>query len=324
MLTFIIQPGPCAAAGQRTEYRIASEPAQTIDIRITDAQTGELLGAKRVADAEEATVDVAPVVRRNIEFDPQPGNVTGFLTSEDRTRTIRVTAATPEAPENETSAAECLFYPANETARPPALLTSMPLQRLLAPGERDELTLLHEGTARATVTATGPGGTTTRNYASATGLLHLFRLCADDFPEAEEIRVDLGAAGTVVYSMTNVPHDACRLAWRSRAGSLEHYTFPTEVSTTVEASKIRVCGPDGYSTAGLAASRLTRLRSACETRAAAEALAEIVVSPEVWRIVGDGYDPQDVVTDTVQLQRQGALNVLEIEIRPRKTDGPCR
>lgn len=307
MLSFTTTPGPCAAAGQRAEYRLASTPAQTVDIRITDSETGELLGTKRFAEVTEAAFDAAPVVRRCIGFDPHPSNTSGFLTNADRIRTIKVTAAAIEAPENEAAAPECRFYPASKAVQSSSLLTAMPRERLIAPGEQDELTVLDEGSVRATVTAAGPGGEEKRTYASRTAMLHIFRLCTDDFPGAEQITVDFGTAGTVIYSVTKHPDDACRIAWRSRAGSLEHYTFPAETVTTVEASKTRICGPDGYSTA-----------------ATAEALTETISSPEVWRIVGEGYEAVDVATDTAQLQRQGVLNVLEIEIRPRKTGRPWR
>lgn len=322
MLFFTLQPGSCVPAGQRAEYRLKCEPAQTTDIRITDALTDELLGTKRFANVAEAAFDVAPIVRRNIGFDPQPSGSSGFQTSEDRTCTVAVTAAPTDDPENRTAAAECLFYPATAAATGPALLTSMPLQRLIAPGEQDELTLLNEGVQQATVTATGPAGEQKRTFTSRLTMLHLFRLCPDDFPDAEQLTVDFGTAGTVVYSVTTRPHDAQRLAWRSRAGSLEHYTFPTEAAVTVEASKTRAWGPDGHSAATLAEERRTRLRSAYETRAMAEALAEIVSASEVWRIDADGYEPVDVMTDTAALQRQGVLNVLEIEIRPRKSELP--
>lgn len=324
MLSFTTTPGPCAAAGQRAEYRLASTPAQTVDIRITDSETGELLGTKRFAEVTEAVFDAAPVVRRCIGFDPHPSNTSGFLTNADRIRTIKVTAAAIEAPENEAAAPECRFYPASKAVQSSSLLTAMPRERLIAPGEQDELTVLNEGNVRATVTAAGPGGEEKRTYVSRTAMLHIFRLCADDFPGAEQITVDFGTAGTVVYSVTARPDDACRIAWRSRAGSLEHYTFPTETVTTVEASKTRVCSSDGYSTAATAEERRTRLRSAYETRATAEALTETISSPEVWRIADEGYEAVDVATDTAQLQRQGVLNVLEIEIRSRKTGRPWR
>ncbi|WP_302585698.1 hypothetical protein [uncultured Alistipes sp.] len=324
MLSFTTQPADCVPAGQRAEYRLACDPAQTVDIRITDSQTDELLGTKRFVDVAEAVFDAAPVVRRHIAFAPESGTATGFIANTDRICSVKVSAAPTDAPAQAVVSSASVYYAATEAAPIPSLLTAMPLQRLLAPGEQDEITLLKYGLLRMTVTAKGPAGERTQNYTSTSTPIHLFRLCADDFPDAEQLTLDFAGVGTVVYTTAPKPHDACRLAWRSRAGSLEHYTFPTEVCATVEASKTRICGPDGYSTTASTEKRRTRLRSAYETRAAAEALAEIVASPQVWRVAGGRYEPVDVVTDTAVLQRQGVLNMLEIEIRPCKTDRPWR
>lgn len=316
MFTFTSVPGSCAPADRRAEFRIACDPPRTIDIRFTDSQSGKLLAAKRFVYVSEAVFDAAPIARRHIGFDPRPDTASGFIAADDRMLALTVTAATADEPDT-ALVAECLFYAS--TAPVPSLVAAMPLQRLIGPGEWDELTVLSQGTLRATVTAQGPAGEQKRTYESDTSVVKLFRLRADDFPEAERIAVDFGTAGSVVYSLSPVSPDARRLAWRSRDGSLEHYTFPIEVSATVGATKIRVLEPEGYATVAATEERRIRLRSACETRAAAEALAEIVTSPDVRMIVGGRYRPVDVTTDTATIQRQGMLTALEIEIRPRKT-----
>lgn len=316
MLTFISVPGPHAPADRRAEFRIVCDGPRTIDVRFSDAQSGELLAAKRFAGVSEAVFDAAPIARRHIEFAPQPGNASGFAAAGDRMLALTVAAATAEEPDTEI-AAQCIFYAGD--APIPSLVTRMPLRRLIGPGEWDELTVLSQGPLQATVTAKGPTGEQTRNYASGSTLVKLFRLRPADFPEAEQLTVDFGSLGSVVYSVSRFPHDARRLAWRSRTGSLEHYTFPTEVATEIGATKTRVLRPDGYATTTAEEERRIRLRSACETRAAVEALAEIVASPDVWLIVGDRYEPVDVATDTAAIQRQGMLTTLEIAIRLRKT-----
>lgn len=316
MFMFTSVPGPHAPADRRAEFRIACDEPRTIDVRFTDAQSGELLAAKRFADVSEAVFDAAPIARRRIGFAPQAGSASGFVAADDRMLALTITAATAEEPDTEI-AAQCIFYAGD--APVPALVARMPLRRLIGPGEWDELTMLSQGPLQATVTAKGPTGEQTRSYVSGASLVKLFRLRAADFPEAEQLTVDFGSVGSVVYSVSRFPHDARRLAWRSRAGSLEHYTFPTEAATEIGATKTRVLGPDGYATAAAEEERRIRLRSACETRAAAEALAEIVAAPDVWLIVGDRYEPVDVATDTAAIQRQGMLTTLEIAIRPRKT-----
>ena len=142
MLSFTTQPADCVPAGQRAEYRLACDPAQTADIRITDSQTDELLGTKRFVDVAEAVFDAAPVVRRHIAFAPESGTATGFIANTDRIRSVKVSAAPTDAPAQAVVSSASVYYAATEAAPIPSLLTAMPLQRLLAPGEQDEITLL--------------------------------------------------------------------------------------------------------------------------------------------------------------------------------------
>ena len=106
-----------------------------------------------------------------------------------------------------------------------ALLTSMPLVRLISHGESDELTLFSDEAVTVTVTAQSGTTTTAESYRTATGGLHVFRLDTRDFPEAETLTVDAGACGSVAYTVISAPTGARRLAWRSSAGGIEHYTL---------------------------------------------------------------------------------------------------
>ena len=320
MLTITKQPTLNAAGGGEAEYRIETDRKETLNVKVTDAETNALLGTKRYAEVTEATVDAAPIVNRHLHFAPETGP-TGFLPAKDRRREVKVKVETADAT---ATSGTCVYHAGEKALTASGLLTTMPLQRLIAPGECDEVTMLTIDTPWMTVRATGPGGTKERNYSTRNTVVQVFRLNTADFPGAERITLTTGEGQTVEYTVIASPKGARRIAWRSRAGSLEHYTFPTEVCATVEASKTRICGPDGYSTTASTEKRRTRLRSAYETRAAAEALAEIVASPQVWRVAGGRYEPVDVVTDTAVLQRQGVLNMLEIEIRPCKTDRPWR
>ena len=118
------------------------------------------------------------------------------------------------------------FLPGAEAAEAPALLTRMPLNRLIPEGTCDELTLLADSSVTVTVTAQAGDTTTAESYRTEEAGLHLFRLDTPDFPGAETVTVDAGACGTVTYTVIPALEGALRLAWRSSAGSVEHYTFP--------------------------------------------------------------------------------------------------
>lgn len=121
----------------------------------------------------------------------------------------------------------------------------MPLVRLISHGECDELTLFSDEAVTVTVTAQAGTTATAESYRTATGGLHVFRLDTRDFPEAETLAVDAGACGSVAYTVIPAFSGAQRLAWRSSAGGIEHYTFPIEKSESVETTRQRHTEPKG-------------------------------------------------------------------------------
>lgn len=213
------------------------------------------------------------------------------------------------------------FLPCRATVTAPALLTAMPAERLISPGECDELTLFPAEACTVTVTAQAGATTTAESYRTTKGGPYLFRLDMRDFPEAEALTVDAGACGTVVYTVVPAVLGARRLAWRSSAGSIEHYTFPIEKSATVETAKKRAYGTDGHLAVTAGTERRTTLVSAYEPRATLEALAGILASPDVWLAGETGYTPVDVMTEQAVIHRHGAVACMEIEIRPRHKTG---
>ena len=310
MLNITTEPAGYAAAGGTAEYRIETDGPKTLDVKITDAETEELLGAKRYAEASEAQADAASIVQRHIRFAPEAGR-TGFIAAKDRRRAVKAEAAA--GTETATSGI-CIYHAGDGTAEAPALLTTLPLQRLIGPDECDEITLLTTNTPRMRVRATGPAGTTERNYTTPNTTLHVFRLAAADFPEAERIELATDEGLTVSYTVLAPPKGSRRVAWRTRAGSLEHYTFPTETETTVKTTKKRIRTPEGPATLTTESERRLRLRSAYETREMLEALAEIMEAPQVWLAEEAGYTPVVAATDEATVHRHGVMSLLELEI----------
>lgn len=214
------------------------------------------------------------------------------------------------------------FLPTAKPATAPTLLTTLPGVRLLPDGACEELTLLTAGAQNVTVIARSGDTTNAASYSVPEAGLHLFRIDARDFPGAETLTVDAGACGTIDYTLVAPPCGGVRLAWRSSAGSVEHYTFPTETEAIVETAKGRVYGPEGYVPTGESERRRT-LHSAFEVRPVLEALAELTCSPAVWLVTAAGYEPVDVVSEDAVVHRHGTMCCMEITIRPaHKTPVP--
>ena len=127
-----------------------------------------------------------------------------------------------------------------------------------------------------------------------------------------------GTCGTVVYSVTPAVQGQVRLAWRSSAGSVEHYTFPIVRTTTVRTERREAEGPQGRVVAAAETDREIVLVSAYETRSMLEPLAELTATAAAWIVTEKRYIPVDIATEEAVVQRRGTLSCLEIAIRPKR------
>ncbi len=316
-MDYIHSPHPFSPLAGKLEHTVEHDTPTTFDIRITNAADGAQLGAKRFVLTDKATFDIAPYLRPIVRFVPTTGG-TGIYSAEERTAAAIIEAIF-EDEESEMSTAiheTGSFLSCSTAIETPALLTTLPASRLIPDGAAEELTLLTDAPQTVTVTVRKASQTSEHNYVIEQAGLHLFRLDTRDFPDAEMLIVDAGACGRVVYSLCRAPSDGVRIAWRSSAGSIEHYTFPVELAATFITEKQRIYGTEGHM-ALVQHERHRTLRSALETRAVLEALGEIAASPDVWLVDNETYTPIDVAATQQTVHRHGALSAIEIEIRPK-------
>ncbi|MCM1300631.1 MAG: hypothetical protein NC250_03625 [Alistipes senegalensis] len=306
-------PDSYAPLGGPLVYAVEHGARSNFAVRILNGTQTELYGAKRFADVAAAEFDIAPYLRRTLRFTPVSGK-TGVYAGAPRIVGTVVVAAADAAT---ATSAYRVFLPATEPVSAPALLTSMPRVRLIPVGASDELSLLTDGPHRVTLIAEYGPDAIADTYDIPSGGLHIFLLNTANYRRADKITIDAGTCGKVVYSLVQPMRGSVRLAWRSRAGSLEHYTFPVEATAGVEAAKQHAYGPDGY--VGRATGEYRRkLRSALEMRDVLEALAELVDTPEVWMVGESGYVPVEVVSERAVVHNHGTMSYLEVTIREAK------
>lgn len=317
--------GTAGAAGtaDMAETAGTAGAAGTVDMAET-AGTADSVGTADMTGTADAASAADMAETAGTADSVGTADMTGTAGMAEMAGTVGTETANSEPAETLRSTATAplrTFVPGQTVPTLPALLTTMPRTRLIAAGESDELTFVTEGPCTVTVTAEAAGAATSKSYRVSAGGLSVFRLDTRDFPGAETLTADAGACGKVVYSVIPATAGACRLAWRSSAGSIEHYTFPIEKSVRIEAAKTQAYGPDGYVTATATTQRRRALVSAYETREVLEALTEAVSSPDVWLVEKGAYTPVDVTTDTAVVHRHGVVNCLEIEIRPKRKTG---
>lgn len=313
-MQFSLIPPENSPLGGAIRYEVRHNTAEDIDVQLLDATTGVTLAAKRFASVTSAGFDAAPALRRCLRYAPETG-ATGFLSAADRHLKVTARALLTNHQDIAETADIRTFLPGTRIPEGSEILTSMPLGRLIPEGACDELTLFSEEKCSLTVSAVSADSVTAENYASPNSGLQVFRLDTRDFPGAETILVDAGACGTVSYTVVPAREEAVRLAWRSREGSIEHYSFPIVESATHHTDKVRAEGADGVVVTAAKSDFRARLVSAYESRGVLEALAGIIDAPEVWIVKEEGYEPVDVTTDEATIHRHGTMSCLEIDIR---------
>lgn len=299
-------------------YEFADEEApRTLDFFIRDGLTDELIAVKRLCDTSAGKVDIAPILRSRL--DVRPLLTPGFASASGRALCVRTTV--------EDTTRIRWFLPAETDPDGSALIGTMPLERTIGCGECDELTL-EPDTLRVEIEIESPPGTSVKNYLNfSSGDPSLFRLDTTELP-AGFTRLALsfydsdGAVRAQVrYAAVSRPEGAVRVAWFSRRGSLEHYTFPVAnlLAEAQEREDIALC--DGRRMRVRAPHRtMLTLTSAYERPELLRALCEIGTSPAVWVIDPQGrYLEAEAGAEERTIARPGALSALSFTF---KIDAP--
>lgn len=316
-MLFSSLPEPFAPVGGPLRYSLADASADRTDLRILDAD-GRLLGTKRFVGRTDITVDIAPYLRPLFRFDPSTGP-TGAVSAADRLLTIVVeahsateTCRTPARP----------FIAADRPVTTSRWLTTLPANRLIAPDGYDELTLCTDAPLDIAVTAARRNASSTTIHALPAAGLWRFRVAAADFPDAERLTIDGGPCGAIRYTLLPPPEGAHTVAWRSRLGSIERYTFPVVRRVTRQATKCRGSGTEGIVVGAIAQEERIELQAALETAEMTAALAELATAREAWWIEGGEALPIDVLTDSCEAYRYDGMGAPAFVIRSTRPDRP--
>lgn len=317
-MEFISLPARYTTIDSDIAFTLQLDEPGDIDIRIRNLTTQQILGGKRFINVSKASFNSAPRLRSLLSFSPSTGS-TGFKLPDDRTIMIQLEVLRPGSDTVELLSPTRYYIPGDPGRLMDQFMTTMPHERLIPAGTADELTLYINGkTASITVTATNRDTTITETYSSARRDFQIFRLDTRDFPGCDSITVNAGICGTIVYTVVPSLQETVRLAWRTHAGSIEHYSFPKILSTTLLADKRRSEGSDGHLVTAAETSRQTTLLSAFERPEVLEALAELISARAVWIADAESYTPVDILSDQVVVQRYGSLSALELTFRPQK------
>ncbi len=294
------------------QYRLETASASTFLIRITDYESGELLGVKKFYSTDDLLINISPIIRP-YAIPQTPQQTTTFESAERYGYAIVDLAAISDEGTIYTSGSRIFTISrGDESATGP--VTTLSLQRLISVGEADSLTIRCAAnvTVRADVnyysveeddeaTETLILSSSYTATPDASGILTL-HLLAKEIDQATKIKVTFWQSDENIaqydYYIVERAADANRIAWISSRGSIEHYTF-----AETEAHKESAEG-DEWS-----------LVSAFETYATRSAIAEMIFSPKIWiEAVGEGYRQGYMVSEYIDSAPLDSIATLSVVV----------
>ena len=285
-----------------------------VDAMLEDADSGTILSARRILidSAAPARFDAAPILRRAVTVRPVAG-ATGLVSADECMFRVRLTVGGTRS-----EAVTLLSTSPAEGAS--ALVSTMPARRTIRYGESDLLMYRAAEGFTATVEVHTPSGSRQFGYSwSGGGGLVTLRLRTSDFDAgAERITVRAEGAATVEYAVGPASDEGLRIAWRTAAGSIEHYTFPVVARRTLVAGRKNIRLADGSCTVAGTGHTEAVVRSHTECASVAAAIAGIVDSPQVWAVgqTPEGYVGLEVATGEVAMHSFGEPSIVELTVRP--------
>lgn len=225
MMTFTQLPDNYASLYGSLRYRFEGDgDPRTLTVEIRDTLSGEVIHRKELHNTTSGEIDLAPLLRYRLTPTPQSSSL-GFV-QEDLQRWITVEVSVEEALALRT------FLLCEEEPCLVPLLGSMPLNRRISLGEKEELTFLGEITRVRLVLTTADGVVSDELEAPSDGVKpRLFRFDTGRFPAsttAFQLEVYNGTTllTTLDYTVQR-GRGGARVAWIDRRGALQHYTFPS-------------------------------------------------------------------------------------------------
>ncbi len=292
--------------------------AQTLDVRIIDTVRNVVVGQLRFYNTRHLECDISPYLRPLADCSPLPPiSPTGVYPATDREIGIEMKISylsqpdTPGQPSmfHEERSPRRRFVFARQRLAGNEIRSSLPSQRLAGFTDSEEILFHNLSPVRITLTATGRKPSLVRTFEVHEAGQHIFCLNCSEFPDAEKITVEIEKTGRIEYTMIRHPRGSVRMAWTSRYGSVEHYTFPMIQEIERRRGKVSARPEMRYT-----------LRSAFENHAMMEGLSEIISSAGVWMLDKDSLRTVNILTDTVKIHRHGSLSVADIVICAPQND----
>ncbi len=290
--------------------------ASSVDVEIIDVDRGETLGIRRLRHLEDGLLNIAGYLSRAL--DPQPLPEMGMGWQLPVGRDVGVCLLSGDLLTD-----PCRFVASLEGLRECRLLSDL-RHRSLAPGERDELSLLLPAchveaqasvcgdVQRVVVAAADHGGGLLSLALDGSALVEL--LPADTEAVEMDVVVDGRPVASLCYLLGAPMSDGVRLGWLNRYGAVDYFTFRA-LQRHLVCDKESVMTPSGALTVSSRGSAEWLLSSGYLSCHDATAVAELLCSPRVWLMEGATATPHQITDHSVVVSRNDQLSELRFSLR---------
>lgn len=295
-------------------YSFATELADVADVELIvhNADTNTELGRLKLYGVSEATVDIAPIIRRAVSMTPPEALALKIAESPSVCR-VQVECERVLTPAR-------TFFRAEFSASEPEMLSSLSTVDGIASGESIRLTLAAYKMVQVDVELWGGGE-----------LLHRDRRSITSANTPREVVIPIGELASevdnvVVGIVNNTQSDrwvfpvverlatSRRLIWYNSRGGVECYTFPLAQSIRRSAEVLSTIYAGGRECRLKSAHSVVRLTSTLLSRAEQERLAEIIRSPYIFEECDGSIHPVELAERVVTYDDHGTAQRLSISI----------
>ena len=266
-----------------------------IEVEVVDADFDSTIARQLLREITSVKVNIAPYTKPFTEYVPSLHPETSIEEAPTASYTIRVEGIEAEPIRLSVNSQEQMA---------PSLVSTMPLKRTIAYGERDELLLIaHTNDNLAIVIKSDTGEELSLHHTTSTGAA-ILSLSTEDFDNDirslyVEISCNEHSVSLLHYNVVSAHKSDVRLAWISSRGSIERYTFPVTANRQRKAEKQTIRTRDGVGVVSSSTERRQTLVSRFEPRDTIDALADIISATRVWIEEKGGFREVEVCSSVI-------------------------
>lgn len=314
-MKFVSIPNYGASWREPLIYSFSTETAEPTDVavEIVEVSTQESLGRMKLYGVTSGMVNIAPYVARRASLTPIEGGSELVVVPSPSAVAVVVKV-------NDLCSEERLFFRSEFSPDVSMSLSRAIGTQVIERGDAIRLTLCPKGRLWAVVSYGQSADLQSKDClveGSATPMELLLK--TDNLKAGDVIIINLqyefGAVQSFRYRVHPRRSTSKRLLWYNPQGGIESYTFghSIRVGYSIEVQGVEEC--DGEARRSVDGELVYRLCSGQESMTMLEHVAELLLSPVVYKCSGVQSEQVDVVSREVAYDKNGELHNMTLEVK---------